>query len=71
MCCCNELSPKEDFHESSSMQGPGAGPMAGEEKDAGVRSLIDVNGLAYRMTPGLSVSCVSGMRYEASTALAT
>ena len=38
------------------MQGPGAGPMAGEEKDAGVRSLIDVNGLAYRMTPGLSVA---------------
>jgi hypothetical protein len=47
---------KEDLHESSSMQGPGAGPMAGEEKDAGVRSLIDVNGLAYRMTPGLSVA---------------
>jgi hypothetical protein len=30
--------------------------MAGEEKDAGVRSLIDVNGLAYRMTPGMSVA---------------
>jgi hypothetical protein len=36
--------------------GPGYGPAAGEEKDAGVRSLIDVNGLAYRMTPGMSVA---------------
>ena len=36
--------------------GPGAGPAAGEERDAGVRSLIDVNGLAYRMTPGMSVA---------------
>ena len=35
-------------------QGPG--PAAGEERDAGVRSLIDVNGLAYRMTPGMSVA---------------
>ena len=37
-------------------QGPGYGPAAGEERDAGVRSLIDVNGLAYRMTPGMSVA---------------
>jgi hypothetical protein len=30
--------------------------MAGEEQDAGVRALIDVNGLSYKMTPGMSIA---------------
>ena len=38
------------------MQSAGAAGPGGEEMDVGVRSLIDVNGLAYRMTPGMSVA---------------
>ena len=56
---CKKRSTNESrvrFFDKKMQQGPGYGPAAGEERDAGVRSLIDVNGLAYRMTPGMSVA---------------